>query len=125
MAEKIDWLNEAWEQRAGPAVLATVDTRGKPNIVYVGEIDWDPDFGFVVADNYFDKTRRNIKAQSPGAILFITGENKSYQVKGALSYHTEGAAFERMLAFHNSDLPGVAATVLTVETAYSGSEQLL
>jgi len=125
MAEQIEWMKEAWEQREGPAVLATVSAEGKPNIIYVGEINWDPDNGFIVADNYFDKTRRNIKNGTPGAVLFITKEGKAYQAKGAVGYHTEGPIFDKMQEFHNSKHPGVAAAVLQVEAVYSGAEKLM
>ena len=117
-------LSEAWNMREGPAVLTTVDPHGKPNAIYVGEIQLNPNLGFVVADNYFDKTRMNIKSGSSGAILFITGDNKAYQAKGALAYHTEGAIFEEMQDWHNPKHPGVAATVLQVKELYSGSEKL-
>ena len=125
MTQKTNILAQAWEQREGPAVLTTVDSAGKPNSIYVGEIKYEPDTGFVVVDNYFDKTRRNIKAGSPGAILFITKDSKAYQAKGSLSYHTEGQTFDDMQKWHDPKHPGIAATVLEVEELYSGSEKLI
>ena len=117
-------LSKAWDEREGPAVLATVDAAGMPNVVYVGDIRYDARDGFVVADNYFCKTRANIKNGKPGAILFITKERKSFQVKGAMTYHTEGPIFESMKRWHDPKHPGVAAVVLRVEEAYSGAERL-
>ena len=125
MTQKTNILAQAWEQREGPAVLTTVDSAGKPNSIYVGEIKYEPDTGFVVVDNYFDKTRRNIKAGSPGAILFITKDSKAYQAKGSLSYHTEGQIFDDMQKWHDPKHPGIAVTVLEVEELYSGSEKLI
>ena len=125
MTQETDILVQAWEQREGPAVLTTVDSAGKPNSIYVGEIKYEPDTGFVVVDNYFDKTRRNIKAGSPGAILFITKDSKAYQAKGSLTYHTEGQVFNEMQKWHDPKHPGIAATVLDVEELYSGSEKLI
>ena len=117
-------LVEAWEAREGPAVLASVASDGTPNAIYVGEVQLRPDAGFVVADNYFDKTRKNIKEGSLGALLFITREGKAYQAKGALEYHTEGTVFDEMRRWHDPKHPGVAATVLEIEELYSGAEKL-
>lgn len=125
MTEQLQALRNEWDKRDGPAVLTTVDSNGKPNTVYVAEIQYDPEIGFIVADNYFDKTRRNIKSGSPGTILFLTKQRKPYQAKGTLSYHTNGPIYEKMLEKHNPEHPGVAATVLKVEELYSGAKQLM
>jgi predicted pyridoxine 5'-phosphate oxidase superfamily flavin-nucleotide-binding protein len=116
---------QAWDNREGPAVLATVDAAKTPNAIYVGEIRYARDEGFVVADNYFSKTRANIKSGTRGAILFLTKDRKSFQVKGPLTYHTEGPIYENMRSWHDPKYPGVAATLLRVEEAYSGAEKLL
>ncbi|MEA2064264.1 MAG: hypothetical protein U9P14_11235 [Gemmatimonadota bacterium] len=50
----------------------------------------------MVADNYFDKTRKNIQQGSKGSILFILKEGKAYQVKGNLEYHDSGEIFDFM-----------------------------
>ncbi|MFH1024719.1 MAG: pyridoxamine 5'-phosphate oxidase family protein [Planctomycetota bacterium] len=117
-------LSAAWESREGPAVFATADEAGMPNVVYVAEIRYEARDGFVVTDNYFHKTRANIKNGKPGAILFITKDRKSFQVKGALTYHAEGPVFESMKKWHDPKFPGVAAVVLRIEEAYSGAERL-
>jgi predicted pyridoxine 5'-phosphate oxidase superfamily flavin-nucleotide-binding protein len=120
--ETVAW---AWDNREEPAVLATVDTAKTPNVIYVGEIRLVPGEGFIVADNYFSKPRANIKSGTKGAILFLTKERKSFQVKGPLTYHTEGPIFDNMRSWHDPKLPGVAATLLRVEEAYRGAEKLL
>ncbi|MBP9900542.1 MAG: pyridoxamine 5'-phosphate oxidase family protein [Verrucomicrobia subdivision 3 bacterium] len=125
MTNGMELIAQAWENREGPAVLATVDAAKAPNVIYVGEIRYVPGTGFIVADNYFCKTRANIKSGSRGAILFLTKDRKSFQVKGPLSYHTDGPVFENMRSWHDPKYPGVAATRLRVEAAYSGAEQLL
>jgi hypothetical protein len=61
MIKDIELVAKAWNNREGPAVLATVDASKKPNAIYVGE-------GFIVADNYFCKTLANIENGAPGAI---------------------------------------------------------
>jgi hypothetical protein len=57
--------------------------------------------------------------------LFLTKERKSFQVKGPLPYHTDGPIFEFMQTWHDPKHPGVAATLLRIEEAYSGAEKLL
>jgi uncharacterized protein len=114
----------AWEDRDGPQVLATVDASGKPNIIYVGCVSLFGDDKVVVADNYFDKTRANLKAGSAGSVLFITKEGKAIQLKGPLEYHTEGEIFDDMKKW-NTKHPGHAAAVLCVEEVYSGAEKLV
>jgi uncharacterized protein len=79
----------------------------------------------VIADNYFDKTRKNILSGSKGSILFITNEDKSFQLKGTIKFHTEGKLFEDMKRWNPIKHPGRAATALNVEEVYSGSERLL
>ena len=80
-------VSKAWDQRKGPIVFTTVDKNGTPNAIYatcVKKIDEDT---IVIADNYFDKTQKNILAGSKGSILFITAEDKAFQVKGSIEYH--------------------------------------
>jgi uncharacterized protein len=125
MTNGMEILTQAWEKREGPSILATVDATGKPNVIYVGEIRLVPGEGFIVADNYFSKTRANIQNGTQGAILFLTKERKSFQVKGPLTYHTEGPIFENMRSWHDPKYPGVGATVLRLEAAFSGAEKLL
>ncbi len=125
MKSGLTTLLQAWEQRDGPAVFATVDELKIPNAVYVGEIRYLAGKGFVVADNYFHKTRANIRTGSTGAILFLTKERKSFQAKGTLTYHPRGPVFEFMQSWHDPKYPGVAAVLLCIEEAYSGAEKLL
>ena len=125
MTNGMEIVARAWESREGPAVLATVDEAKTPNVIYVGEIRYVPGEGFIVADNYFCKTRANIKTGTKGAILFLTKEHKSFQVKGPTTYHTGGAIYDNLRSWHDPRHPGVAAMLLRVEEAYNGSEKLL
>ncbi len=115
---------DAWQDRDGPAILATVSKEGIPNIVYVSCVSIFGDDRFVVADNYFNKTRKNIHAGSKGALLFLDKKRKSYQVKGAFEYHRDGEIFAHMKAVNPPQHPGHAAVALLVEEVYSGSEKL-
>jgi len=119
-----DIVSQAWEQREGPIVLTTVDREGTPNAIYATCVRKVSEDTWVVADNFFNKTRANILAGSKASLLFITKEGKSYQVKGRLEYHTEGPVFDAMKQWNPEKLPGHAATALKVEQVFSGGEQL-
>lgn len=120
-----DTIKAAWDKHNGPAVLVTVDRNGLPNAIYVTCVRQYGPKQFVIADNYFRKTRANIAAGCKGSLLFITGEGKPFQLKGGLSVHKEGEIFAFMKSWLDSKHPGLAAVALEVEEAYSGAEKLL
>ena len=115
---------QAWEDRNGPVIFTTVDAEGNPNAIYATCVGRFDESTLVIADNYFDKTRANIKNGSRGSVLFITKGNKAYQVKGVLEYHTEGALFDFMKSWNPEKHPGHAAAVLRVEEVFSGAKKL-
>ncbi len=125
MAALPEEVSKAWENRKGPIILSTVNKKGIPNSIYVTCVSKYSDDILVVANNYFSKTLENIKANSKGSILFITKEDKSYQVKGSIEYHKDGLVFEDMKKWNPKKHPGHGATALKVEEAYSGAEKLL
>ena len=114
---------EAWENRDGAIILATVNESGTPNIIYATCVGLYEDGRIVVADNYFDKTRKNIQADSKGAILFITKDKKAYQIKGYLEYHTEGKIFDLMKSWNPEQHPGHAAAALVPEVVFLRSQK--
>ena len=117
-------VRRAWEDRDGPAILATVSENGVPNIIYVTCVAAFGDDRLVVADNYFDKTRKNLLHGSKGALLFRDKTGKAYQVKGSLEYHTEGEVFDHMKTWNPPEHPGHAAAALRIEEVYSGADKL-
>ena len=126
MAKLPEVVSEAWENRKGAVVLTTVGADGVANSIYATCVSKYDDETLVVADNYFDKTRKNILSGSGrGVILFITEDDKAYQVKGTLEYHTEGALFDDMKRWNPEEHPGHAAAALKVEEVYKGAEKLL
>ncbi len=118
-------VQNAWNERDGAIVLTTVDKAGTPNSIYATCVKLIADDKIAIADNYFDKTRANIENGSSGSILFITGEGKSYQVKGSIEYHASGAIFDDMKIWLDAKYPGIATTVLVVEKVYSGADKLV
>ncbi|MBN1901836.1 pyridoxamine 5'-phosphate oxidase family protein [Candidatus Sumerlaeota bacterium] len=125
MSKLPEEVSKAWDNRKGPVVFATVDEKGVPNAIYATCVSKFDEERIIIADNFFDKTRKNIFAGSRGSILFITNEDKSFQVKGNIEYHKEGQFFENMKKWNPAKLPGHAATVLNVEEVYAGSRKLL
>lgn len=71
---------EAWEKRNGPVVLTTVDSDGTPNSIYASCVSMFDDETIVIADNYFDKTKKNILAGCKVSLLFIMNEDKAFQI---------------------------------------------
>ena len=105
--------------------MTTVDDAGVPNSVYVTCVGRFGEDRIIIADNYFDKTRRNILAGSKGSLLFITSGDKAFQIKGTIEYHTSGEVFEDMKKWNPAKHPGHAAAALRAEEIYSGAERLL
>jgi hypothetical protein len=124
MAFLPEHVRHAWEDRDGPAILATVSEKGVPNIIYVNCVAPFGDDRPVVADNYFNKTRKNLLRGSKGALLFRDKTGKAYQVKGRLEYHTEGEVFDHMKTWNPPKHPGHAAAALRIEEVYSGADKL-
>jgi len=115
---------QAWEKREGPIVFSTVDSKEIPNAIYATCVSiYNPET-IVVANNYFDKTLKNIMEGSKGSILFLTSDKKSFQIKGSIEYHKTGKIFDEMKKWNPEKLPGHAAAALKVEEVYSGSEKL-
>lgn len=117
-------VSNEWENREGPIVLTTANPEGTPNAIYATCVSKFSEDVFVVADNFFCKTRANIEAGSPASLLFLTNERKSYQIKGTIELLAEGELFEDMKTWNPESLPGNAAAVLRVEEVYSGAEKL-
>ena len=118
-------VSKAWDDRKGPAVLTTVDDTGVPNAIYVTCISKFGEDSIVVADNFLDKTRKNILAGSKASLLFITNDGKAFQIKGAVEYHKSGDVFEDMKEWNPKKHPGHAAAAVKVKEVYSGAERLL
>jgi len=117
-------VRQAWENRDGPVILATVGENGAPNIIYVTCVGVLGDDRIVVADNYFDKTRKNLLRGCKGSMLFRDKKGKAYQIKGSLEYHTKGEVFDFMKTWNPPEHPGHAAAALRVEEVFSGAEKL-
>ncbi len=118
-------VSKAWDNKKGPVIFATVDENKVPNAIYATCVSKFSEDTIVVADNYFDKTKKNILSGSKGTILFINNKGKSFQIKGTIEYHKEGEVFDDMKKWNPAKHPGHAAAALKVEEVYSGAQKLL
>jgi uncharacterized protein len=118
-------VSNAWENREGPIILATISADQIPNAIYATCVSKFNEDTIVVADNFFSKTLDNILAGSKGSILFITRDEKAYQIKGSIEYLKEGPIFGDMKKWNPKEHPGRAAAALKVEEVYAGAERLL
>jgi len=120
-----DEVSKAWGNRKGPVIFTTIDKEGVPNSIYATCVSKYGEGTIVIADNYFNKTKRNIFSGSSGAILFITNEDKSYQIKGPVKYYSEGEVFDDMKKWNPKKHPGHGAAALKAEEIYKGSEKIV
>ena len=117
-------VSEAWENKQAAVVFTTVNIDGTPNSIYVTCVARYGDNKILVANNFFSKTIENIKSGSKGSILFITTEDKSFQLKGSLSYYEEAELFDNMKSWNPTRLPGHGVVALEIDEIFTGAEQL-
>jgi predicted pyridoxine 5'-phosphate oxidase superfamily flavin-nucleotide-binding protein len=87
-------------------------TRSTPNAICATCVNKFAEDTMVIADNYFDKTRKDILERSKGFILFITREGKAFQIKGIIEYHKEGLIFEDMKRWKPKKHPSNTASCM-------------
>ncbi len=125
MSKLPEEVKNAWDNREAAIVLTTISESGIANSIYATCVSQFDDETIIVADNYFDKTRKNILSGSNGVILFITKEGKAYQLKGSLEYCKEGSVFDDMKKWNDPKHPGHAAVALKVEEIYKGADKIV
>ncbi|MCK9281279.1 MAG: pyridoxamine 5'-phosphate oxidase family protein [Melioribacteraceae bacterium] len=124
MAALSEEVIHEFKEHVGPLVFSTVDANGIPNSIYVTCASLFNPETIIIADNRFDKTKKNILNGSKGSLLFITEEKISFQVKGRIEYHESGEYFDDMKKWNPTKLPGHAAAVIKIEEIYSGASKL-
>lgn len=106
-----------------PVPVATADSDGKPNVVFVTFLKIVDDETIYIADNFFNKTRANLKENPQISIVGYDSETKrSFQVKGKIDIMTEGQVYEDVKAWVHAKskaMPIVAAVVMHVEEIYN------
>lgn len=116
-------LNE-WSHKTGAPVVTTVDEEGNTNSIYATCVSIYNDEKILIANNYFNKTLKNIEKGCKGNFLFLTEDKKGYQLKGTYTHYTQGDMFDDMKTWNPETLPGVGVAVLEVTEIYSGSKKI-
>lgn len=116
---------QAWDEREPLAALATAGPDGTPNVIWVLCLHLTDDARLVVADNAMNKTRANIDAGSPGSLVFLAQPRRAYQLKGVLSYHSDGPVFEAMKhGWLDDSFPGRGSVLMEIREIYSGADRV-
>lgn len=68
MPEKV---SKAWDERKGPVIFATVDENGVPNAICATCVSKFDDDTIVIADNYFDKTRKTSSLEAAASFFLL------------------------------------------------------
>ncbi|MHC1574273.1 MAG: pyridoxamine 5'-phosphate oxidase family protein [Candidatus Methanogasteraceae archaeon] len=109
--------------KQSPVPVATADSAGKPNVVFVGFLRIVDDETIQIADNFFDKTAANLGENPHVSIVVYDGEKKkSFQIKGSVEIVTEGSVYADVVAWVHAKskaLPAKAAVVMHVEEVYN------
>lgn len=117
-------VKEEWKNKEDAIVLTTVSSNGTPNSIYATQTALFGDIKVLVANNKFNKTLENIKECKEATVLFLTKEMKSYQLKGTISYKTDGDEFNDMKKWNRADLPGHGVAIIEVTEVYTGATKL-
>jgi len=117
-------IKQAWNNKQDAVVLTTVSGTGVPNSIYATQVALYGDNKVLIANNKFKKTLENIEVCKEATLLFITKEIKSYQLKGNVSYKTEGDEFYDMKKWNRADLPGFGVAIIEVNEIFSGAEKI-
>jgi len=107
-----------------PVVLATCSSDGVPNAIWVSCCKLLDDGRFVIADNYFDKTRANILENPKVAVTALADGVGSVQIKGTVARLTEGPEYEDMLTWVSENHPRKAACVISIDEVWNGSKDI-
>lgn len=79
-------------EKTMPTCIATASAEGIPNIVYVTYLKMVDENTVVIADNKFDKTRKNLDANPRISFTVLDPDSKkSYQVKGRTECVSRGS----------------------------------
>lgn len=90
-----------------PAIIATSDAQGVPNVAYISQVYYVDEQHVALSFQFFNKTRQNILANPQAVVLLIhplTGQFHRLAIR-YLRTETEGPLFEQMKA----QLAGIAS----------------
>ena len=104
--------------------LATSSKKGKPNLIYVGYLKLINDETILIADNYFDKTKKNMMKNPQMAVTVRDEKAGSYQIKGRVKYLTKGKYYDEVQEWCDKKHPRRGAVLLTAKEVYNGAKKI-
>ncbi|OQY33051.1 MAG: pyridoxamine 5'-phosphate oxidase [Spirochaetaceae bacterium 4572_59] len=111
-----------------PTCIATASKDGVPNVVYITYLKALDDETILIADNKFDKTRKNLDDNPVLSFTVLDPDTKkSYQIKGKMECATEGQKYTDAVEWVHTNHPQLtpkAAFYMNVEEVYCGAERL-
>ncbi len=115
-------------EKTMPICIATADGSGNPNLIYVTYLKAVDDKTLVVADNKFDKTRKNLDRNPRMSVVVLDPDTrKAYQIKCRAECVEEGSRFSDVVDWVHVKHPQLeprAAFYLHAEEVYCGAERL-
>lgn len=91
-----DEVKRLFEEKEGPAFIATVDGGGKPNVVSKGSLKVLDDEHLWYIESTGKKTYENLKKNPHVAVALASQEKMgAYQLKGKAELVTEGSLYEQ------------------------------
>ena len=115
-------------EKTMPTCIASASSDGIPNIVYVTYIKAVDNETLVVADNKFEKTRKNLDENPRLSVVVLDPDTKkAYQIKCRSECVTGGDRYNQVVDWVHINHPQMtpkAAFYLKVDEVYCGAERL-
>ncbi|MEN6611150.1 MAG: pyridoxamine 5'-phosphate oxidase family protein [Methanoregulaceae archaeon] len=105
---------------AGIVFLATSSGDSVPNVVPIKAFRLLDDETLLISDQFFNKTLQNMK-ENPKAALSWWGEKGGFQIKGAVTIHTDDEVFREDVTWMQGFRPGLSpksAVILKISDVY-------
>ncbi len=102
--------------------LATASSEGIPNVVPIGFARPIDNGSILIADNYMNKTRKNIEENPNIAIVTKDAQKNPYQIKGTAEIFESGKIFDEVVEWAQNVMTKLnpkAAIVVKVTEIYS------
>jgi uncharacterized protein len=102
--------------------LATASSEGIPNVVPIGFARPIDNGSILIADNYMNKTRKNIEENPNVAIVTKDAQKNPYQFKGTAEIFDSGKIFDEVVEWAQNVMTKLnpkAAIVVKVTEIYS------
>jgi hypothetical protein len=115
-----DELKEAIEKNL--VFLATASIQGVPNVVPIGFARPIDDETILIADNYMNKTRKNLDENPKLSLIVSDAKTFPYQVKGTVEIFESGEYFDQVVDWAQNvmtELQPKSAILFKVEEVFS------